>query len=151
MGLQAKYDPGEDRMSMIVQAGDGAVLSFWVTRRQWLGLLRGLSSLPPVVQAVEPQATPQVAAAPRRPRLREASPVLLTGIRLRQQGSRMNLVLVVKEKQAVTIDLSPASISGLVNLLRQQAERAGWDAEAAMPRLASAQLAASSARKARLH
>lgn len=61
MALKARYDAKEDRMLLIFEPKEGERRSFWVTRRQWLGLYNGLGPLKPEKpQAKQPQAKLQV-------------------------------------------------------------------------------------------
>jgi hypothetical protein len=153
MSLQAKYDPREDRMRLTLQSAEGtAARTFWVTRRQWLGLLQALVNLPPAARGDETESPPS--SEPSRPRLLssalENAPVPIKAIRLRRLKHGIKLVLVMDGEQGVFIDVPLAGLTQLLAMLRQQAERAGWDVEAALDRLSSA-LPSAAMTKAFLH
>lgn len=155
MGLQAKYDPAEDRMQLTLQPDGGPRLAFWVTRRQWLALLQALLAIPSTEKSPLPASGPGTSLPAERSNaidpLGSERPMLLKGIRLRQHRGAVKLVLVLAENQSVSVDLPPASLIGLQAMLRQQAEKAGWDVEAGLQRLSSAEMTRIALRKARLH
>lgn len=66
--MRVKFDPVEDRMQVGLHAPDGSVRTYWVTRRQWLGLLDRLLALddlpqdPQSLEASQKQAAASMAA-----------------------------------------------------------------------------------------
>lgn len=150
MGLRAKYDPGEDRMRLALEPGEGPPLAFWVTRRQWLGLLHTLAGLP-VPENTEAEEAGVTVPSSRQHRLSLAEatvPTVLQAIRLRRQAGGIKLALITAG-QSVAVDLPHAGIVQLQAMLRQQAERAGWDVDAGLARLSAASLADAAMKKAR--
>jgi len=140
-------------MRLTLQREAGSALAFWVTRRQWLGLLRALGDMPPAVVGDEPEQPPAAAQSRPKPAAGGAdeAAVPLKAIRLRRYKGGVKLVLVMNDDQGVFIDVPTTGVAQLLGMLRQQAERAGWDVEAALARLSSAQLASAAVKKARLH
>jgi hypothetical protein len=149
MALQARYDPQQDRMRLILRPAEGPLRAFWVTRRQWLGLLHALSAGQP---AAAEQAAPALPPKPRQlansPESLAPEPVPLQTIRLRRMAEGMKLMLVI-DKNVVTLDIPAAGIVQVQAMLRQQAERAGWDTDAALARLSAAREANTAVERAR--
>lgn len=148
MALQAKYDPREDRMRLTLHPAEGDPHVFWVTRRQWLGLLHALAGVP----AGEAKQESAAAPASRQRRLfahdPERKPIPLQGIRLRRLANGVKLVFV-PGAQGVGVDLTPEGVAQLRAMLWQQAERAGWDVTVALARLDAATLANAALKDAR--
>lgn len=145
MGLQSKYDLQTDRMRLTLQLANGALRAFWVTRRQWLGLLHAVTVLPQSASA----------EAPPLPRTKKAltakalipAPIPVEAIRLRQLAEGVKLVFAAADK-GVAISLQEPGLQQLQQMLLQQAERAGWDVSAALARLNAQGLARAAMRKA---
>lgn len=145
MGLQAKYDPQTDRMRLTLHPAASAPRAFWVTRRQWLGLLQAVTVLPQSGSA----------EAPPLPRTKKAltaealipAPIPVEAIRLRQLAEGVKLVFVAGAK-GMAISLQDPGLQQLKQMLLQQAERAGWDVAAALARLNAQGLARAAMRKA---
>lgn len=144
-------------MQLTLRAGEGEEYAFWATRRQWLGLLRALVSIHPEITAVAEGSAVTTAKTPfRLHRLSaeekaEGEPFLLKAIRLQRRKGAIRLALLLSDEQGLFVDLHQEGIPKLQAMLRQQAERAGWDVEAALVRLSSAQLAKAAVRKAGMH
>lgn len=152
MALRARYDPQADRMRLTLQPAEGPARSFWLTRRQWLGWLHALLASPLPQPAADASAVAQETNAPKpRPRRQddEGQPEVLKAIRLRRAGDRLQVAFVAEGGQAVTLSMAPEGVRQMRELLEQQAERAGWDAAAAMARLNAAAIATVALGKAR--
>lgn len=134
-------------MRLTLHPGDGAPRAFWVTRRQWLGLIHALAALPH-----EPggaiDAPPQIKK--RLPAAADISlpvPLPVQGIRLRRLAQGVKIVFVAGD-QGAAISLEGQGLHQLRQMLRQQAERAEWDAGAALARLNAQGMARAAMRKA---
>ncbi len=151
MALHSKYDPQQDRMRLILRPAQGPLRAFWITRRQWLGLLHALSGAAPAAAAPPGKAPP---LAPPKPAVSPDSlavaAVPLQGMRLRRMAGGVRLLLVA-DGDTVSLDLPAAAIVEVQSMLRQQAERAGWDTEAALARLGAASVASAALKRARLY
>ncbi len=167
MRLALDYLPAEDRLQLGWQDAAGEH-RLWLTRRHALALLLaldeaagpdrdGASSAPPIRHGVdaldgvagdagtgtgvgEPVHPP--AAAPS-PALREA---LVLGVRLLRDGQRLALRTA---EGTVNVSLPTVAAVALRGSLRGLCERAGWDAEAGLPRLRSVRLAREAIERAR--
>jgi len=150
MALRAKYDPKQDRMLLTLHPAEGEPHAFWVTRRQWLGLLHAMTDLPAL--AAEPDAPPRPPSRQRRlsANVNETppEPIPVRGIRLRRLTDGVKLIFVTGV-QGVGVDFSTAGVAQLRAMLQQQAERAGWDVGAALARLNAATVANAAMKKAR--
>ena len=90
MGIKARYDVKEDRMLLIFEPKEGEGRTFWVTRRQWLGLYNGLGPLKPEKpQAKQPQQKPQAL-----PESLTKGAVLLEGVKLRQKDGAYQIAFM---------------------------------------------------------
>jgi hypothetical protein len=76
--------------------------------------------------------------------------VPLISIRLRPLKQGAKLVLIAAAQRS-GVDLPAVGVLQLQAMLRQKAERAGWDVAAALARLSAAGLAESVVRKAQCH
>lgn len=132
-------------MRLLLLPGEGLPQSFWVTRRQWLGLLHALATLPPTVAPAPPPSRQRRLST--RAEAGQVAPLPLQAIRLRRLAEGVKLVFVTG-KAGVSATLSNAGVAQLQDLLRQQAERAGWDAKAALARLHAGAMASAAMRKA---
>lgn len=141
MSLKVRYDLISDRMRLLVQAPEATPYAFWVTRPQWMVLMRRLQTL----SQHHPKWTePQALTPPRRPR-KDQQPetveaVPLDDFRVRPEGDGFQLLLVTGQK-ALAIPFRAAGLQRLLDMLAQQAERAGWDPQAALERLQAYALA----------
>ncbi len=154
MGLQAKYDARADRMLLTVQAAEGTPVAIWVTRRQWLNLLHALPGfMPASAEGAAAAGTNSAATEPpaRRERRQFApagEPVELQSLRVVPLDAGVKVIFVIGE-QAVGVEFTEAGVQQLLAMLQQQAERAGWDASAALARLDAALLANAAMKNAR--
>lgn len=130
-------------MRLVLHPGDDVPTAYWVTRRLWLLLLRRLQVASEQSGLVVTISGP-VKPPPRRPRRDVAvdaiDPQKLEGIRLRAEGDGARLMLVVGE-MATGIHLNAPGLQQLEEMVALQAERAGWDPQAAMQRLRANALA----------
>lgn len=159
MALQAKYDPQEDRMRLTLHADEGKRHVFWVTRRDWLGLLHTLTDddamgAPPATGSAAGGTAGSTIATGAGRALRRApagdndvQPIPLQGIRLRRLADGVKLVFVTPG-QGVGIKLPATGVAQLQAVLQQQAERAGWDTAAALARLNAHRLTRAAMKKA---
>lgn len=153
MALQAKYDPQEDRMRLALHADAGKLHVFWATRRDWLGLLHALNDAGGSAPGAPPAAGGAMASGVDRAMNRaptagdDVAPIPLQGIRLRRLADGVKLVFVTRE-QGVGIKLPATGVAQLQAMLQQQAERAGWDAAAALARLNAHSLTRAAMKKA---
>lgn len=137
MALKARYDPKADRMRLMLHPADHPPLLFWVTRRQWLGLLRRLrvvaQQLGVELSAPKPVQAPRH-RLPKNPEVESLAPASIDKIGLRVEGRGARLHLLAGGC-ATGLSLNPATLRELEELVALQAERAGWDPRAAMQRL----------------
>lgn len=146
--LRAQYDAREDRMRLTLHPVDAEPRSFWVTRRQWLELLHALAALP-LPGAVEPASESSVPAGGRKaPALAVPPATPVQDIRLRKTPAGVRLAFVA-EPEGATLALQPEGVRRLILMLQQQADRAGWDPQAALARLDARDLAGATMSKAR--
>jgi len=145
MGLRARYDAKEDRMLLIVERPDTEKTVLWVTRRQWLGLYAGLGGV--VTATDESKRVPPPKQGPAPQELVQAA-VPLEAIRLRKKEGEFAIGFVVGE-ETIGLTLKAEGLPNLQRILEQQADRAGWDAAAAVKRLKAQALAAGAVRKAK--
>lgn len=146
--LRAQYDAREDRMRLTLHPADGEPRSFWVSRRQWFELLHALTALP-LPDAGEPASRSLVPAGGRKaPSPEVPPPMTLQDIRLRKSPAGVRLAFVA-EPEGATLALQPDGIRRLILMLQQQADRAGWDPQAALARLHARDLAGATVSKAR--
>ncbi len=150
MSVQAKYDPQSDRLRLTLWPGAGSVMAFWVTRRQLLGWLHAMTEIS--LESDEGMEVAQANAEPpsRRRRLQTdiPTPLVVQAIRLRRLASSLKVVFVAGEG-TIGVDFPISGLRQLEAMLRNQAERAGWDVAAALDRLDAAKLAAAAMKKAR--
>ena len=143
MGIKARYDAKEDRMLLIFEPKDGEGRTFWVTRRQWLGLYNGLGPLKPEKpQAKQPQQKPQAL-----PESLTKGAVLLEGVKLRQKDGAYQMAFMAQGKP-MGMQVKGEALEQLKQMLDQQAERAGWDTPAAVQRLKAGAAANAAVKKA---
>lgn len=143
MPIKARYDPKEDRMLLIMEPAEGEKRVFWVTRRQWLGLYNGLGPLKPEKEEVKPP--------PQKP---QPLPESLTSVAKSLDGIKMNKkedgfqVAFVAEGKPMGLQLKGDSLEQMKRMLDQQADRAGWDVQAALERMKAAMAANAAVKKA---
>lgn len=146
MGLRARYDPKEDRMLLILERPDAEKTVLWVTRRQWLGLYASLGGAPSATD--ETKRTPPAKQTPAPPEL-VAAAAPLEGLRLKRKDGGDNAIGFMVGGETVGMTVKAEGLATLRSLLEQQAERAGWDAPAAVKRLKAQAAAAGAVRKAK--
>lgn len=149
MALQAKYDPREDRMLLTLHPPGGVVRSFWVTRRQWLALLDAVASLPLPDEPVPEAGDPAPGAKKRLPAPAPEKAVAVQALRLRPVASGGAKLAFVAGEDGAAMSLHPAGLQRLRHMLLEQAERADWDAAAAMERMDARKIAGEAMNKAR--
>lgn len=165
MRLALDYLPAEDRLQLGWQDAAGEH-RLWLTRRHALALLLaldeaagpdrdGASSASPIRHGVDGPdgvagdagsgagAPVHPSAAAPSPALREA---LVLGVRLLRDGQRLALRTA---EGTVNVSLPAVAAAGLRGSLRGLCERAGWDADAGLPRLRSVRLAREAIERAR--
>lgn len=165
MQLALDYLPAEDRLQLGWQDAAGEH-RLWLTRRHALALLLALdeaagpdrdggSSASPIRHGVDGPgdvagdassragAPVPPSAAALFPALREA---LVLGVRLLRDGQRLALRTA---DGTVNVSLPAVAAVGLRDSLRGLCERAGWDADAGLPRLRSVRLAREAIERAR--
>ncbi len=147
MGVQAKYDPKEDRMLLSLEYGDGSTRIFWLTRRQWIGMMHEMAALK-LVPKDEAATEPPKKSAPK-PLPPQPSATMVESVKLRKQDQGARVVFSVGEEQGVGVTLAGDGLAGFHRLLEQQAERAGWDPRAGIERLNAGVVARNLMRKAR--
>ncbi len=142
MNLQAKYNPQQDRIRLTLQPANGEPRAFWVTRRQWLSLL------PAVAGSEEAKVLPRA----KKPLPAAATPLLeampLLAIRLRRLAEGVMRIEFVADTESMAITLHGDGLAQLKQMLLQQAERADWDAAAALARFNAQGMARAAMRKA---
>ena len=143
MGIKARYDAKEDRMLLIFEPRDGEARSFWVTRRQWLGLYTGLGPL----KAEKPQAKQPPQKPQALPEALTKGAVLLEGVKLRQKEGTYQIAFMAEGKP-MGMQVKGETLDQLKQMLDQQAERAGWDTLAAVQRLKAGAAANAAVKKA---
>ncbi|HEY8049838.1 MAG TPA: hypothetical protein VIE63_11740 [Ramlibacter sp.] len=143
MALKARYDAKEDRMLLIFEPKEGERRSFWVTRRQWLGLYNGLGPLKPEKpQAKQPPAKLQVL-----PEALTKDAVTLQSLKLRRKDDAFAISFEAGG-QPMGMQVKGEALEQLKQMLDQQADRAGWDAQAAFQRIKAAAAANAAVKKA---
>lgn len=153
MALSARYDPRQDRMRLTLEPAEGAARCFWLTRRQWMAWLHTIKALSRSLPADALQPDEQRVSLPRRRPQSIAAGVLepetLKAIRLRRLREKVAVLFIGDNGQISTLTLAPEGARQLEGLLDQQAERAGWDASAALARLDAAAIATATVGRAR--
>lgn len=143
--MKAKYDPKEDRMLLVLRPGDPQEKRVWVTRRQWLALYRQ-------VAAKAPKGEPAPKAPPVQPKPMAADEisgaVMLTGMRFKPTDDGAQLGFATA-KGNVGLTLKAEGLARIRKMLEVQADRAGWDAPAAMKRMAAGALAGAAVKRAK--
>jgi hypothetical protein len=145
MAIKARYDAKEDRMLLIFEPKDegGERRAFWVTRRQWLGLYSGLGPLKPEKpRAKQPPAKPQVL-----PEALTKGAVALESLKLRRKDDAFQIAFEAEGKP-MGMQVKGDTLEQLKQMLDQQAERAGWDSQAAFLRMKAAAAANAAVKKA---
>jgi len=150
MTLKARYDPKEDRMRLELHPAADPIQVFWVTRAQWLALLQRLRAVTRQM-GVESQAAQAVEQLrrrpPRDPMVDALPPARLDGIRLRAQGDGVGLILIAGDKTCA-VELKASGLRQLEEMIAVQAERAGWDPQAALERLQAGAMASAAMQRA---
>jgi len=143
MGIKARYDGKQDRMLLIIEPKEGDRRVLWMTRRQWVGLYGGLGPLKPEKpEAKQPPPKPQPL-----PESLTAGAELLDTVKLRRKDDVVQIGFIANDKP-VGMQVKGDSLEQLKRLLQQQAERAGWDPQAAVVRLRAAAQANAVVKKA---
>jgi hypothetical protein len=146
MGIKARYDFKEDRMLLILEPKDAKEAErrvYWLTRRQWVGLYAGLGPVKPEKpEAKQPPVKPQPL-----PESLTAGAQLLDGVKLRRKDDTVQIGFVSGEKTS-GMQVSGESLEQLKRMMQQQADRAGWDPNAAVVRLRAAAQANAAVKKA---
>jgi hypothetical protein len=147
MALRARYDPREDRMFLALQFPEQPEQRYWVTRRLWLALYGQIASLAP---SQPEQALPPPPANPPRPMAAgdTADAVALDGVRIKKNEDGVRLVFA-SARGNTFVDFKQPGLLQLKRLLEMQAERAGWDAAAALERLQADAIAGATVRRAK--
>lgn len=148
MGLQARYDPKQDRMLLVMNFGEGEQRVFWFTRRLWHALLHEIAELK--LAGVEDAALPPPTSKHRPALPRQPEAVEVESVRLRKLANGgIRLFFAAVGQEDVTLTLQVSGVMKFQRMLEQQAERAGWDPRAAMERLNAGMLARRVVHKAR--
>ncbi len=134
MILKAKYDQQEDRMRLSMHSSKEMPYYFWMTRCQVVNLIHELMKLSktgikeenfprPVskIQGIIDVSLIASAATVRSFRLSK----VIKGVRL----------MFITDTESVAITLQDDGLSQFRQMLSQQAERSGWDVDAALVRL----------------
>ena len=160
--LNGGYVPAEDRILLRVSTDEGQEFRFWLTRRLTLRLMPVLqqtvgrmeSSTPQMV-APDPASqqiltdlkrdafmqkadfkTAYVEQVQQRPLGEE--PMLVTDVQLQLQGTAVLLTLqdkgaVAGQTQSCQLNLQASLVHGLIHLIGQAMDKAGWQAPDATP------------------
>ena len=150
MAIKSRYDVAADRMRLELQAAEGASQAYWFSRRQWLALLWRLRAVVQELGLLPTAPVPAKGLRPRPPQPIEAGaaePVMVDGIRLKVEGEGAQLILVIG-KQGRGIKLPAAGVKKFEEMVLMQAERAGWDPQAALQRLKATMVARSAMNRA---
>lgn len=133
-------------MQLTLHPPGGAVRSFWVTRRQWLALLDAVMALD-----LPDETAPDAGAAPGAKK-RLAAPsdqaIALQALRLRPTADGGAKLAFVAGEHGAAMSLQRLGLQRLKHMLLEQAERADWDAAAAMHRLGARKIAGDALNKA---
>lgn len=146
MGIKARYDGREDRMLLVFEADDGSRRALWVTRRQWLNLLSVLGPPKPEEEEVTAAKAPAARAQPLPDSITSGAQQL-DSIRFSRKDEAVQLGFVVGD-QPIGLALHGDSLERMKQMVQQQAERAGWDPEAAIVRMRAGAAASTAMRKA---
>lgn len=128
--MRLRFDPAEDRIAVLLSADRPR--AFWLTRRQCVALLNACR------QVQEKAKQLPVGAASRKARTAIRWPAeieLVTRLRVRRLTGGLRLVFTAGER-SVRVDLAVADLSAFVKSLLQLTERARWDLDVALARLA---------------
>jgi hypothetical protein len=146
MAIKARYDAKEDRMLLIFEPKEGTEgerRALWVTRRQWLGLYTGLGPLKPEKpQQRQPPVKPQAL-----PESLTKGAVQCDAVKLRRKDDAFQIAFEA-ENRPTGMQVKGEALEQLKQLLDQQAERAGWDPQAAATRIRAAVAANVAVKKA---
>lgn len=130
-------------MRLLLHPPEQAPRVYWVTRQQWLALLLRVRNVAQKIGlSLNPPKTPDAprARVARDPALAELTPLKLAAIRCNPAADGAQLLLVLDGK-AQSVQLNAAGLKQFEQMLQLQAERAGWDPQAALQRLQAAALA----------
>jgi hypothetical protein len=137
MAIKSIYDIEADRMKLVFDAQENAPQVLTLTRRQWLGLLRRLRVVAQQMKlelaAPEPLKAPR-ARPKRNPDIDALAPVMVDAVHLRAEGDGVRLQFAVGASGRALLLKAPG-VKQLAEMVATQAERAGWDPQAAMQRL----------------
>ena len=118
----------------------------WLTRRAWLALYRQLSAVAP-----DPGAEAQPQPPPSRPTRMEPGEsegaLFVDAVRVVRRDDSVRIAFRVGP-QAVSLNLPSQGVAQLQRMVEIQAERAGWDPQAALGRLAAGAVAQQAVRRA---
>jgi hypothetical protein len=142
-----KYDPGEDRVLLAINAGREDAWSCWLTRRMALGALdrlnqylnqtSAITARTPLeyrteVAAMERQAAvarmqKSISSLPKKQLVTAAaSGELATGLRLKPQAKGFLLEISGREGGQARGLVSRAELQTILLLIEQEASKAGW-------------------------
>jgi hypothetical protein len=137
MKLKLRYDPQADRMRLILQPDDAPMRVFWLNRNQALAAMLELSQVATKLGLAPTKLLP-LAAPPVRPKrdptVDSVVPEVLSALRGRQKGERIELLLVQLER-ATAFGFKAEGLKEFLDNLALQCERAGWDPAAGLKRL----------------
>jgi hypothetical protein len=136
-------------MQLTLHPPDGVVRSFWVTRRQWLALLHAVLALSLPDEAAPDASAPVPGAKKRLPAVAVDKAIPVQALRLRPTADGGAKLAFVVGENGAAMSLQPPGLHRLKHMLLEQAERAEWDAVAAMDRLGARKIAGDALNKAR--
>jgi hypothetical protein len=134
-------------MLLLLAPSGGEERKLWVTRRLWLALYREVAALAPSTQQDDTaQGQPPPRPKAMAPQDAEAAEVLTT-IRISRRPKGAALIFEAPGGP-VNLDFAPQGLVKFRQMLETQADRAGWDASAAMERLRAEAAAGAAVKRA---
>lgn len=142
MSIRARYDPQEDRMRLEIHPEGGGASAFWLTRRQWMNLIRavGATEFTPRQVPLQPPGGQGDGE--------ETPPQRVRTLRLKREEGGVRVVFQLEASRAGVL-LPEQGLPEIGEMFFRQAERAGWDPAAALERLQAGEMAQETLRKAR--
>ena len=134
-------------MLLVLMPPGGAEQRLWVTRRLWLALYRAVAAMAPQA-AEEPTMKVPPSASKPIPAQDAADARRLDSVNIKPAPGDGIALAFRFEGGPVGMSLPPQGVSRFRHMLETQADRAGWDAAAAMERLRAEAQAGAAVRRA---
>ena len=132
---------------LLVLAPEGGERKLWVTRRLWLALYRQVSALAPEAQDDAAGATPPPAKPKPIPAQDTVEAEALSAVKISRKKDGAVLVFEAANGP-LTLTFPHKGLASFRQMLESLADRAGWDAPAAMQRLGAESVAGAVVKRA---